>query len=104
MADSASVNKRAAAAKAEVEDAVERAAAAGAAARDAAVEGAETAAANIAAKLKAAGIDTNVMAETAKGQASELQRLLAEELRTRPLRSLGIAAAVGLIVGLMTAR
>ena len=41
MVDTASVAKRAAAAKAEVEDAVERAAAAGAAARDAAAETAE---------------------------------------------------------------
>ena len=104
MVDTASVAKRAAAAKAEVEDAVERAAAAGAASRDAAAETAESAAATVAAKLKAAGIDTDVMAEAAKGQASELQRLLAEELRARPLRSLGIAAAIGLIVGLMTAR
>ncbi len=55
-------------------------------------------------KLKTVGVDTDVMVNKAKDQASELQRLLGEELRTNPLRALGVAAAVGVFVGLMTAR
>lgn len=55
-------------------------------------------------KLKSVGVDTDVMVDAAKGQASELQRLIAEELRTHPLRALGIAAALGVVVGLMTSR
>lgn len=58
----------------------------------------------VSAKLKAVGVDTDVMVDAAKGQASELQRLIAEELRARPLRALGIAAALGLVVGMMTTR
>lgn len=55
-------------------------------------------------KLKSVGVDTDVMTSAAKDQASELQRLLSEELRAHPMRTLGIAAAVGLFVGLLTAR
>ncbi len=55
-------------------------------------------------KLKAVGVDTDAMATAAKDQATELQKMLSEELRARPLRALGIAAALGVVVGLMTAR
>jgi ElaB/YqjD/DUF883 family membrane-anchored ribosome-binding protein len=55
-------------------------------------------------RLKTVGVDTEVMANLAKGQASELQRMIGDELRARPLRALGIAAAIGVFVGLMTAR
>jgi len=55
-------------------------------------------------KLKSVGVDTDVVVEAAKEQVSELQRILMDELRTRPMRALGVAAAVGLFVGLMTAR
>ncbi len=55
-------------------------------------------------KLKSVGVDTEVMANTAKEQASELQRLVNDEMRAHPMRTLGIAAAVGLFVGLLTAR
>jgi ElaB/YqjD/DUF883 family membrane-anchored ribosome-binding protein len=53
-------------------------------------------------KLKSAGIDTEVMVDAAKDRAAEWQRLLSEELQARPMRALGIAAAVGVFVGLMT--
>jgi ElaB/YqjD/DUF883 family membrane-anchored ribosome-binding protein len=66
--------------------------------------GAKDLAADLNAKLKSAGVDTDVMVDAAKGQASELQRLLSAELQQRPLRALGIAAAIGLVVGFMTAR
>lgn len=55
-------------------------------------------------KLKSVGVDTDQMVNIAKDQVSELQRLLMDEMRARPMRALGIAAAVGLFVGLMTAR
>lgn len=55
-------------------------------------------------KLKSVGVDTDAMVGAAKEQASELQRILMDEMRARPMRALGVAAAVGLFVGLMTAR
>lgn len=55
-------------------------------------------------KLKAVGIDTDVMVSAAKDQAGEWQKLLAEELKTRPMRALGLAAAAGLIVGYLSRR
>ncbi len=55
-------------------------------------------------KLKSVGVDTDVMVDAAKEQVSELQRILMDEMRARPMRALGVAAAVGLFVGLMTAR
>jgi ElaB/YqjD/DUF883 family membrane-anchored ribosome-binding protein len=62
------------------------------------------AAATVTEKLKSVGVDTDAMTSAAKEQASELQKLLMDELRTRPLRALGVAAALGVVVGLMTAR
>lgn len=55
-------------------------------------------------RLKSVGVDTDQMVTAAKDQATELQRMLGEELRTHPMRTLGIAAAVGVFVGLLTAR
>jgi ElaB/YqjD/DUF883 family membrane-anchored ribosome-binding protein len=59
---------------------------------------------NVSAKLKDAGVDTEKMANAAKGQVSELQKLIGDELQANPMRALGVAAAVGLVVGLITAR
>jgi ElaB/YqjD/DUF883 family membrane-anchored ribosome-binding protein len=61
-------------------------------------------AAGVQERLKAVGVDTDVMLGAAKDQAGELQRLVADELKTRPLRALGLAAAAGLIVGYLSAR
>jgi ElaB/YqjD/DUF883 family membrane-anchored ribosome-binding protein len=55
-------------------------------------------------KLKAVGIDTGVMADLAKDEAGELQRLVTEQLKNHPARTLGIVAAIGVFVGLMTKR
>ncbi len=55
-------------------------------------------------KLKSVGVDTDQMVDAAKEQVSELQRILMDEMRARPMRALGVAAAVGMFVGLMTAR
>jgi ElaB/YqjD/DUF883 family membrane-anchored ribosome-binding protein len=58
----------------------------------------------VSSKLMTVGVDTDKMATLAKDQASELQRMIGDELRTHPMRALGIAAAVGVVVGLMTSR
>lgn len=65
-----------------------------------ATELAETASA----KLRSAGVDPDHMMDAARGQASELQRMIAAEVRARPLRALGVAALVGLAFGLLTSR
>ena len=68
------------------------------------IESATTAAANINEKLKTVGVDTSVMADVAKEQMTDLQRLLADELKQRPMRTLGIAAAVGFVAALIATR
>jgi ElaB/YqjD/DUF883 family membrane-anchored ribosome-binding protein len=55
-------------------------------------------------KLKAVGIDTDAMADAAKGEASELQRILTDELKKHPTRTIGVAAALGVFIGLMLKR
>lgn len=65
---------------------------------------AEDMASNVNQKLKSVGVDTDVMVDAAKGQATELQRLIADELKVHPLRTLGVAALVGLVAGLMVTR
>jgi ElaB/YqjD/DUF883 family membrane-anchored ribosome-binding protein len=55
-------------------------------------------------KLKSVGIDTDVMVNMAKGEAGEIERLISEQLRNHPTRTLGIVAAIGLAVGLMSKR
>jgi ElaB/YqjD/DUF883 family membrane-anchored ribosome-binding protein len=50
--------------------------------------------------FKSAGIDTEVMADTAKEKAGELQELVAAEIRRKPYHALAIAATVGFIFGL----
>jgi ElaB/YqjD/DUF883 family membrane-anchored ribosome-binding protein len=55
-------------------------------------------------RLKSVGVDPDILASVAKDQASNLQQFIAEELKTRPVRALGVAAAVGLVLGLMTTR
>lgn len=55
-------------------------------------------------RLKDAGVDTDQLVIQAKDQATELQRAMMQEIRDRPLRALGVAAAAGLLIGLITAR
>jgi ElaB/YqjD/DUF883 family membrane-anchored ribosome-binding protein len=59
---------------------------------------------NVSQKLKSVGVDTDVMVGAAKDHVSELQRLVGQELQHRPYRALGIAAAVGAVVGIMMSR
>lgn len=54
--------------------------------------------------LKTVGVDTDRVAEAATERVSEFQRMLEDEIRARPLRALGWAAAAGLVVGIMAAR
>jgi ElaB/YqjD/DUF883 family membrane-anchored ribosome-binding protein len=71
---------------------------------DSLTRGAEDLVATVNEKLRSVGVDTDRMADVAKEQATELQRLIEEEIRERPLRALGLAAAVGLFVGFLSAR
>jgi ElaB/YqjD/DUF883 family membrane-anchored ribosome-binding protein len=66
--------------------------------------GAEDLAATVSEKLKSVGVDTDRMAAVAREQASDLEELIIREIRERPLRALGLAAAVGLFVGFLSAR
>lgn len=58
----------------------------------------------VAADLKTYGVDTNQMAEAATERASELQQLIIDEIRARPMRAIEWAAAAGLIFGFWAAR
>jgi ElaB/YqjD/DUF883 family membrane-anchored ribosome-binding protein len=55
-------------------------------------------------RLKAYGVDTDVMAEAATERVSELQQMIMDEVRARPLRALGWAAAAGVVFGFWAAR
>lgn len=63
--------------------------------------GAEELAATVTGRLRSAGVDTDKLAEVAREQATDLQRLIEDEIRERPLRALGVAAAIGLFVGFL---
>lgn len=54
--------------------------------------------------LKSIGVDTDRMAEMANERVTEFQHMLADEIRARPFRALGWAAAAGLVVGFISAR
>ncbi|AZO79620.1 MULTISPECIES: hypothetical protein [unclassified Bosea (in: a-proteobacteria)] len=55
-------------------------------------------------RLKAYGVDTDVMTEAATERASELQQIIMVEVRARPLRALGWAAAAGVVFGFWAAK
>ena len=71
---------------------------------DSLTRGAEDLVATVSERLRSVGVDTDRMVDVAKEQATDLQRLIEEEIRERPLRALGLAAAVGLFVGFLSAR
>lgn len=54
--------------------------------------------------IKSAGEEADVILNAAGKQATALQKMLVEELRVHPLRSLGIAAAIGLLAGYISRR
>lgn len=47
-------------------------------------------------QLKAAGVDTDVMA----GRAGELRQMVRDEIAARPFQALGLAAFLGFLCGL----
>jgi ElaB/YqjD/DUF883 family membrane-anchored ribosome-binding protein len=53
-------------------------------------------------RLKTLGVDAGTMVEGAKDTATSIEKRLAEEVATRPLRSLFIAAAIGLGLGFLS--
>lgn len=55
-------------------------------------------------RLKAYGVDTDVMAEAASERVSELQQMIMDEVRARPLRALGWAMAAGVVLGFWAAK
>jgi len=55
-------------------------------------------------RLKNYGVDTEVMAEAATERVSELQQMIMDEVRARPLRALGWAAAAGVVFGVWAAK
>lgn len=61
-------------------------------------------AASVSDTLKTVGVDTDRMSEAAGERVSEFQQMLGDEIRARPLRALGWAAAAGLVLGFMAAR
>jgi len=66
--------------------------------------GAEDLTSTVTDTLRAVGVDTDRVMDVAKEQATDLQNLIAQEIQERPLRALGLAAAVGLFVGFIAAR
>ena len=69
-----------------------------------AAQGASDAANSVTKGIKLAEKEADIILDAAKQQAAALQKLMTEELRTHPLRSLGIAAAIGLVAGYMSNR
>lgn len=70
----------------------------------AAADGAAELTREISDKLKTVGIDTDAMLNAAREQAGGWQKSLADEVNSRPLRTLGMAAVAGLVVGLLVTR
>ncbi|WP_439574043.1 glycine zipper domain-containing protein [Phreatobacter sp.] len=64
----------------------------------------DTLVAQVGDKLREAGIDPQRVLTAARDQAGEVQEKMAEEVKTNPLRTLGIAAAAGLVVGYLSTR
>jgi ElaB/YqjD/DUF883 family membrane-anchored ribosome-binding protein len=58
----------------------------------------------VSSSLKSAGLDTDKLAEQARGQARDLQSALIETIRSRPVGALAVAAGIGLFIGLMSSR
>lgn len=55
-------------------------------------------------RLRAAGVNPDALGDAARGQANEVQRYIEREIRHRPMRAVGMALALGAVVGFLTAR
>lgn len=89
---------------ADVADALSEAGRKASAVSEAAGEAAADIAQDLNARLKSVGIDTDVMAGAAKDQLGGLRQLVADEMQSRPLRTLGLAAAAGIVLGFLSSR
>ncbi len=72
--------------------------------QDGFVKSASDIANNVSSKLKSVGVDTDVIVDATQKTATDLQKMLVDEIKARPLRSLGIAAAIGVVFGMMQMR
>jgi ElaB/YqjD/DUF883 family membrane-anchored ribosome-binding protein len=54
--------------------------------------------------IKSAAAEKDVILDAARQQGDALQKLIAAELKNHPIRSLGIAAAIGLMAGYLSSR
>jgi ElaB/YqjD/DUF883 family membrane-anchored ribosome-binding protein len=99
-----SMNERVRAGAATAADAASELARKASAAGEAASDAAADLAQDLNARLKAVGIDTEVMAGAAKDQIGGLRQILADEMQSRPLRTLGLAAAAGIVLGFLSSR
>lgn len=54
--------------------------------------------------LKSYGVDTDQMKAIAKDQMGQLQQALVDTVRSRPIGALAVAAALGVVLGVMTTR
>lgn len=64
----------------------------------------QTGESGIAANLKAMGVDTNQMSEAAGERVGEFQEMLESEIRARPMRALGWAVGIGVVIGFWAAK
>ena len=55
-------------------------------------------------KLNSVGIDPDDTVESAEKRMIDLQRMVNDEIRVRPFRALGWAAAAGFVLGIISAR
>ena len=55
-------------------------------------------------RIKGYRVDADRMTEAATEQVSELQQLVLDEIRTRPMRALGWAVAAGVVLGFWAAK
>lgn len=67
-------------------------------------DGVEGAAEQVDHQLRSVGIDAGDSIEIAKQRADDFQKMVTDEIRERPLRALGWAAAAGFVLGIMSAR
>ena len=67
-------------------------------------EGAAMVATTVAEGIKSATKEKDIILDAARQQGDALQKIIAVELREHPIRSLGIAAVIGLVAGYLSNR
>lgn len=66
--------------------------------------GAEALASDVGQKLKTVGAEAEAVATAAREKASDLEAMLASEVKAHPLRTLAIAAVAGAVLGFFAGR